>query len=203
MDSTTNPTMTGDAATGGNLGSNPGTLPTDTSVSNAVHVTDACNGTPTHTVTHSDSLSGCVTTRTFTITATDACNNHATATVVYTWTSDTGPIVTCPPSITIATNFTPLYCTFTPSDWNSSCNGANTTPSWWVNWDQQNHGYNCIVSWTNWWTACTGKQPWQQLLELLPKPAIWQQQLWLLVGQQLQPQLGADLVRFLEHRQSQ
>jgi hypothetical protein len=143
---------------GGALGSNPSILPTDLSVSNSVTFTDPCS-TVTYTVTHQDSTSVCTTTRTFTITASDACGDTASTTVVYTWTSDTGPSVTCPPSVTIATNFCPVYCTFTCSDWNSSCNSPGTTPTWWVNWDQQNHGYNCISSQQNWYTACTGNNP--------------------------------------------
>lgn len=68
----------------------------------------------------------------------------------------TPPSVTCPPSITIATNFTPIFCTFSPSDWCSPCNEANTTPSWWVSWDQQNRGYNCSISWSQWYASCSG-----------------------------------------------
>src|SRR4029078_11568576 len=77
---------------GSNLGCNPaaGSLPTDASVRALVTATDTCS-TPTITVTHSDTTSGCVTTRTFSITASDACGNSSAATsVVYSWTTDTG-----------------------------------------------------------------------------------------------------------------
>ena len=155
---TTAPVISGVPTSGLALGCNPATLPTDASIAALVSETDNC-GSASEAVTHVDSTSGCVTTRSFAITATDACGNHATATVVYTWTTDTGPVVTCPPNVTIATNFAPVYCTFTPSDWNSSCNGSNTTATWWNNWAQQNRGINCVSTWTNWWTSCTGNNP--------------------------------------------
>ncbi len=152
------PTLTGVPA-GGYLGTNPPVVPTDLSVSNMLHTTDACCAV-TLNVSHLDATNGCTITRTFTITATDACSgNHVTAPVVYSWTTDTGLIVVCPPNVTIATNFAPIYCSFSRGDWCSPCNGSNSTPTWWVNWDQQNHGYNCLISWTNWWTACNGYNP--------------------------------------------
>jgi uncharacterized repeat protein (TIGR01451 family) len=156
---TAGPTLSG-VPVGGNLGNNPATLPTVASITALVHATDNCS-TPTISVTSTDTTSttSCTITRTFTITAKDACGNTTTATAVYTWTTDTGPVVSCPGNVTIAINNTPVYCTFTPSDWCSSCNGQNTTPSWWVNWDQQNHGYNCISSFQNWYASCTGNNP--------------------------------------------
>src|SRR5207249_11960846 len=84
---------------GSNLGCNPaaGTLPTDASVKGLVTATDTCSA-PAITVTHADTTSGCVTTRTFSITASDACGNTSAATsVVYSWTSDTSaPGITSP-----------------------------------------------------------------------------------------------------------
>src|SRR5206468_1664941 len=87
---TSAPTVTASPA-GSNLGCNPAaaSLPSDASVKALVTATDACSA-PTVTVTHSDSASGCVTTRTFTITAADACGNSVTApNSDYTWTTYT------------------------------------------------------------------------------------------------------------------
>jgi uncharacterized repeat protein (TIGR01451 family) len=157
---TTPPLISGLPA-GGSLGFNPAILPTIASISNynGLTVTDACGGKPAYTVTNTVSTNGCVVTCTFFVTATDSCNNQAAAKVTYTWIYDSGPTVTCPANVTIATNYTPIYCTFTPSDWCSSCNSPGTPPSWWINWDQQNHGYNCQLSWQSWWTSCTGNNP--------------------------------------------
>jgi hypothetical protein len=90
---TTAPSVT--VPTGSNLGCNPASLPTDASVKALVSVTDTCS-TPVVNVSHTDVTSGCLVTRTFTVTATDACNNtSAPQTVVYTWTIDTaGPTLT-------------------------------------------------------------------------------------------------------------
>src|ERR671935_252952 len=98
---TTGPVITA-SPSGSNLGCNPAaaSLPTDASVQGLVSATDNCTGSPTLSVTHSDTTSGCVTTRTFTIRATDACGNSTTApNAVYTWTTDTsGPTITASPS---------------------------------------------------------------------------------------------------------
>jgi hypothetical protein len=68
--------------------------------------------------------------------------------------------LTCPPPITLTNTCNPMiYCTFTPSDWNSSCNGANTTPTWWTTWDQNNVGKNCVSSFASWYASCTGQNP--------------------------------------------
>ena len=86
---TTAPTVTVPA--GSNLGCNPATPPTDASLKALVTATDNC-GVPTINVSHVDANSGCVVTRTFTVTATDACGNtSATQTVVYSWSSDQTP----------------------------------------------------------------------------------------------------------------
>ena len=93
---TTAPTVTVPA--GSNLGCNPATLPTDASVKALVTATDNC-GVPTVNVSHVDTNSGCVVTRTFTVTATDGCGNTSAAqTVVYNWTADTTP-----PTVTVPT----------------------------------------------------------------------------------------------------
>src|SRR5262249_7387255 len=95
---TTPPTITSKPA-GGDWGCNPdpSSLPTDASVSAQVTATDNCSGTPTISVTHTETSSSCLTTRTFTITATDGCKNQSSATVVYTWTADTTPpTIVCP-----------------------------------------------------------------------------------------------------------
>ena len=157
---TTPPVISGLPA-GGNLGLNPALLPSIASISNysTLRVTDACGGKPAYTVTASGITNACAATCTFTIIATDDCNNSVTQQVTYTWTYDSGPTVTCPPNVTIATNYTPIYCTFTCSDWCSSCNPSGTPPTWWINWDQQNHGDNCLPSWQSWWTSCTGNNP--------------------------------------------
>jgi hypothetical protein len=87
---TTPPVISGVPA-GGSLGCNPASPPTDATVRGQVSATDGC-GSPTINVSHSDTVAGCTTTRTFTITATDTCGNSAPArTAVYTWTSDTTP----------------------------------------------------------------------------------------------------------------
>jgi hypothetical protein len=107
------------------LGCNPSSLPTDASVKALVKATDNCTLVSTN-VSHTDSISGCAVTRTFTINATDACGNVSTnKTVVYTWTADTTPpVIICPPNITISNNVTP-YCTFSPCDYGSKCDGYN------------------------------------------------------------------------------
>jgi hypothetical protein len=83
--------------TGGDLGYNPPTLPTDVSVRALVTAVDHCS-TPLVSVTHVDANNGCAITRTFTVIATDGCGNaSAPQTVVYTWTADTtAPTVTVP-----------------------------------------------------------------------------------------------------------
>jgi len=110
--------------TGGNLGCNPATLPTDDSVKALVKVTNACS-VVTNTVTHVDSQSGCQTTRTFTIKSTDACGNiFATRTVVYSWTSDTTPpVLVCPGNVTNVVMA--KYCSYTQGGWGAPPSGGN------------------------------------------------------------------------------
>ena len=75
---------------------------------------------------------------------------------------NTPPTVTCPPNVTVAYNYCPVFCTFTPSDWGSSCNDRNGTPTWWCSWDQQNHSYgnyNCMNTWSDWYNCWTGNNP--------------------------------------------
>src|SRR5262249_1835986 len=94
----TPPTITSKPA-GGDLGCNPdpSSLPTDASVSAQVTATDNCSGTPTISVTHTETSSSCLTTRTFTITATDGCKNQSSATVVYPGPAHpTPPPTVCP-----------------------------------------------------------------------------------------------------------
>jgi hypothetical protein len=79
---TTPPSVTVPA--GGDLGCSPTNLPTDVSVKALVTVSDTCSAVTT-TVTHVDSTTNCVASRTFTVTAKDACNNTTTKTVVYTY----------------------------------------------------------------------------------------------------------------------
>src|SRR4029077_18659764 len=86
---------------GSNLGCNPAaaSLPTDASVKALVTASDSCS-TATVNVTHSDSTVGCLTTRTFTISASDACGNSTSGPdAVYTWTNDTtGPSISASPA---------------------------------------------------------------------------------------------------------
>src|SRR5205814_2505278 len=67
--------------TASDLGCNPGTPPDDAGIKAQVTANDTCSAA-TITVTHSDGASGCVTTRTFAISATDLCGNHTDTTVV-------------------------------------------------------------------------------------------------------------------------
>src|SRR5207244_10538226 len=94
------PTITS-APTGSNLGCNPlaASLPTDAGVKALVTASATCS-TPTINVSHNDTTSGCVTTRSFSISATDSCGNvSATTTVAYTWTTDAGlPTITSAPT---------------------------------------------------------------------------------------------------------
>jgi hypothetical protein len=93
---TTAPTITS-VPSGGSLGCNPATLPTDASVAAQVTAVDDCTLQSTN-VTHLDSGTSCGMTRTFTITVTDGCGNTAVKTVTYTWTVDTtAPVVSVPP----------------------------------------------------------------------------------------------------------
>ena len=90
----------------------------------------------------------------------DTCNGkHATATVVYTWNHRHRPGCQLPAQRDHCHQLLPDLLHLQSSRLVQSCNGPNTTPSWWINWDQQNHGYNCLISWTNWWTACNGYNP--------------------------------------------
>jgi hypothetical protein len=140
------------------LGCNGSTnLPSETTISNNVSVTAAC-GTATISVTYVDETNGCSGTRVFTITATDNCGNIATADVTYSWTVNAvGPTVTCPPDVTILTNFCRMYCTFSPCDWGGSCNGGpRCNNNWWQNWCGQTTSSQCGTSWSDWWNACSG-----------------------------------------------
>src|SRR5207253_3104914 len=72
---------------GSGLGCNPAaaSLPTDASVKGLITASDTCSPALVN-VSHVDTISGCVTTRTFTISATDQCGNtSAPVSVVYTW----------------------------------------------------------------------------------------------------------------------
>ena len=95
--------------TGSNLGCNPTNLPTDVSVKALVTATDNCSTTSV-SVAHVDVNTGCVVTRTFTVTATDGCGNASAAqTVVYLWTVDTtAPTVTVPTGSNLGCNPTNL-----------------------------------------------------------------------------------------------
>lgn len=81
---------------GGNLGTNPPSVPDDAAAKSMTRATDDCS-TPSITVTHMDSGTS-VFMRTFTITATDGCSNKTIATVAYTWTGTIG----------VGTNSSPL-----------------------------------------------------------------------------------------------
>jgi hypothetical protein len=94
---TTGPTFTA-LPPGGDLGCNPTTLPTDTSVRAQVNATDSC-GPSTLYVSHTDSGTVCAPTRTFTISAVGTCNTTSTApAVVYSWKATTGPTFTVLPA---------------------------------------------------------------------------------------------------------
>ena len=71
-----------------------------------VAATDNCTASPGIQVSHADTAAGCVTTRTFTITATDSCGNVSVpTTVVYSWTADTEkPTITAPPDLVITSD---------------------------------------------------------------------------------------------------
>src|SRR5439155_5977975 len=81
---TTKPVLTV-PTTGLALGCNPTAFPDDASVTAASSATDTCS-TPTINTIHTDTPTGCLTTRDFTVTATDGCNNACSKHVVYTWT---------------------------------------------------------------------------------------------------------------------
>jgi hypothetical protein len=149
------------APAGGNLGTNPATLPTDASVAAQVEATDNCAVESTN-VTSVDTTNAGTITRTFDLTATDACGNVSTnVTVVYTWTepgnvnAGTVPLgVTCPPNFTL-TNAVPPGCTFTPGDYGAPCNGTNASwilthcfqkvyPTGWVQCGLTNGGGCCL-----------------------------------------------------------
>lgn len=88
----TKPTFSG-LPTGADLGCNPSTVPDDSSFG-GVTASDTCSGSVPVSVSHSDSVVDCVTTRTFTVSATDACTNNATAQVAYSWKVDlAGPTI--------------------------------------------------------------------------------------------------------------
>jgi hypothetical protein len=90
FDSPVNPTFT-QLPAGGPLGCNPTNLPSDADVLSQVQV-DSASGNFAVTAAHVDGGSPCLSNRAFTITATDTCEDtHATALVVYTWTTDTTP----------------------------------------------------------------------------------------------------------------
>jgi uncharacterized repeat protein (TIGR01451 family) len=137
--------------TGGYLGCNSASAPSDANVQSEVTALAQC-GSATITVTHVDATNGCTGSRTFTITAKDGCGNTSTASLVYTWTAgSTGLIVTCPTNVTIVTNICEFYCTFPPNDWCASSNN-----NWWQNWCSSNSGSHCGASWSNWWSSCGG-----------------------------------------------
>ena len=138
MINTTLPTITG-VPTNVFLGCNgSGNLPSDTTIGSQVKATAAC-GTAAINVTHVDGTNGCSGTRVFTIKAADGCGNTATATVTYSWTvNSVGPVITCPPNVTVVTNFCQMYCSFGPGDWGGSCNNGFFYNNWWQNWCWQN-----------------------------------------------------------------
>jgi len=89
---------------GTTYGCNPavGTLPTVTSVSNAVTLNDSCSQA-TFSVTVACTTNSCAVTQIFTISASDLCKNTAKAFVTNTWTVDaTGPMLT---GVPIGTNY--------------------------------------------------------------------------------------------------
>jgi hypothetical protein len=105
---------------GGDLGCNPplALIPSDASVLAQVAVTDNCCVLGTN-VYHTDTVVGCKTNRTFTITALDCCSNSATKQVVYTWTVDTTPpTITC---LDDRTNECGSVLVFTPPLATSAC----------------------------------------------------------------------------------
>ncbi len=159
------------------LGCSPTNLPGDANVFSEVKASDQC-GSAGIVVSHQDTTNGCTGARTFTITATDGCGNLATTNLIYTWNAGTGPVVSCPSNVVISTNVSKLCCTFTPSDWNTSCIGYNNTGfnnnnwnwnwksgwnsygnNWYATWCQNNPPTNCWPSWSNWWTLCNGTNP--------------------------------------------
>src|SRR5262249_11385507 len=81
---TTPPTIT-TCPTGGDLGTNPASLPTCDGVKAQVQANDNC-GTVTLICSESDTINACTHVRTFTITALDTCGNASSpCVVVYTW----------------------------------------------------------------------------------------------------------------------
>ena len=97
---------------GGPLGCNPASLPTDASVSAGVTYAETCS-TMTNSVTHQDTTNGCTVTRVFTINAGDACSDTVSTTVTYTWMANT----------------TPPTITGVPTNAFLGCNGATNLPS--------------------------------------------------------------------------
>jgi hypothetical protein len=105
FDSPEKPTFT-QLPVGGPLGCNPTNLPSDADVLQQAQVS-AASGNFAVTATHLDGGSLCLSNRAFTITATDTCEDtHATALVVYTWTTDTTPPIftALPPGGSLGTN---------------------------------------------------------------------------------------------------
>jgi hypothetical protein len=151
---TTAPVIHG-TPTGGNLGCNPATLPTSSSVANGMSASASC-GSASLSVTNALTTNGCYVTNTFTIKAADGCGNTASTSVVYSWTANlAGPTVTCPPNVTVVTNICQMYCTFRAGDWAGSCNGgARYNNSWWNNYCGNNSTSQCFPSFTNWWSSC-------------------------------------------------
>ncbi len=83
---------------GGDLGCNPppASIPDDASLLSRVLAIDNCCLLSTKVI-HSDSQNGCLSTRTFFITASDCCSNSVSTNVAYTWTVDTtGPEILVP-----------------------------------------------------------------------------------------------------------
>src|SRR5678809_1328976 len=86
------------APSGSDLGCNPQSLPSDSSILAQVQVSDNCGVLSTN-VSHVDATNGCGATRTFKIVATDNCLNKVTNTVAYTFTVDAiAPQITTAPS---------------------------------------------------------------------------------------------------------
>jgi probable HAF family extracellular repeat protein len=83
------------APAGGYLGCNPTNLPTVTSVSNAVALSDSCSAS-SYRVIETNFHFGCSNSLIFTISASDACGDHASTVVTYTYTTATLLITNAP-----------------------------------------------------------------------------------------------------------
>ncbi len=123
-----------------------------------VTASDSCGRTLTVTTnqTQSNPTSTCSNVITRTWSATDCLGQTTTGTQVITQYNNAAPTVTCPPDVTVVTNFCRMYCTFGPGDWGGACNGGYYNNNWWQNWCSQNSSSQCSSSWNNWWSSCGG-----------------------------------------------